>query len=240
MSESESHADRVTDAIRSAIISRRFAPGDRLSAVSLAEEFKVSQTPLREAFARLAGEGWVVYLPQRGVRVTDVSIKDLVEIFEMREHLEPIAVRMSTQNGDLSWRARVQMAFDAMVSLAADDADPDRAEQDGYELAHSNFHRVLMENCGSAWMIRFTNLLIDQSVRYRRVSSPIRDRQGELHLEHDRLRAAALAGDTEAASDAALVHMRNTKQAVLEWLSQPGNAEVVGFEDLDHVPLQVH
>lgn len=73
-------ADRVTDQLRSAIINRDLAPGERLAAEAIAERFAVSPTPVREAFARLAGEGFVVALPQRGVRVSEISAADVRDL----------------------------------------------------------------------------------------------------------------------------------------------------------------
>src|SRR5262245_39856535 len=118
MSQASSRADWVADELRRAIMARDFEPGERLSATVLAEKYKVSPTPLREAFARLAGEGWVAYQPQRGVRVADVSVIEMLEIYELREILEPLAVRRSTSAGDDAWRERLQRSFEEMEALS--------------------------------------------------------------------------------------------------------------------------
>ncbi|WP_432842283.1 GntR family transcriptional regulator [Dactylosporangium sp. CA-092794] len=226
MSESVSRADQVAEELRQAIIARVYTPGERLSATALGERFQVSQTPLREAFARLAGEGWVAYLPQRGVRVADVSIADMVDIYDLREQLEPLAMSRSANAGGEAWRKQVQEFFDEMLHLAdSEPADLDGAGFEGYELAHTNFHRVLMQECGSPWLIRFTNLLIDQSTRYRSLAIPMRDRLGALADEHDRMRRAAFDGDADQLAKASRQHMQNTRQAILDWLAAPEPAE---------------
>ncbi len=215
---SVSRADWVTDEIRRAIMARDFAPGEKLTTTMLAERFRVSQTPLREAFARLAGEGWVDYVPQRGVRVADISIRDMLEIYELREMLEPLAISRSTAHGDDAWKALVQVSFDDMVQLAGPGpAGLDGGAYETYEVAHSQFHRVLLQECGSQWLIRLTSMLSDQCMRFRRLSLPLRSRLGSVYAEHERLCHAAMIGDPDEAADAALAHMRNTKLAILEW-----------------------
>ena len=216
-------ADWVADELRRAIMARDFKPGEKLATTMLAARLGVSQTPLREAFARLAGEGWVDYVPQRGVRVADISIKDMLEIYELREMLEPLAIRRSTTHGDDEWKSRVQVSFDDMVKLAGPEpAVLEGGSYDEYEAAHSQFHRVLLQECGSQWLIRLTSMLSDQCMRFRRLSLPLRSRLGSVYAEHERLCHAALIGDPDEAADAALVHMRNTKLAIMEWLTPEG------------------
>ena len=220
-SESVSRADWVADELRRAILARDFEPGERLSAERLAERFKVSQTPLREAFARLAGEGWVAYLPQRGVRVADVSVEEMLEIYELRELLEPLAIGRSVAHGDGAWRDGVRACFDEMVELAGPEpAALDGRAYDAYEQAHTRFHSVLVQQCQSQWLTRLTTRLRDQSTRFRRLSLPLRGRLGSVHDEHAHICAAAQAGDAAAAAAAALLHFQNTKSAILEWHSE--------------------
>ncbi len=222
MAESVSRADWVTDEIRQAIMAREFEPGERLTAAMLADKFSVSQTPLREAFARLAGEGWVSYVPQRGVRVADISTSEMIEIYELRELLEPLAIRRSATHGDEAWRALVGTCFDEMIQLAGPEpAGLDAYHYDEYEVAHTRFHRVLLQECGSQWMIRVTGMLSDQCTRFRRLSLPLRGRFGSVYDEHERLCRAAQAGDPDGCADAALVHMQNTKLAILDWVATP-------------------
>lgn len=227
-SASVSRADWVADELRRAIMAHDFKPGQKLSVVALAERYSVSQTPLREAFARLAGEGWVDHIPQRGVRVADISIRDMLEIYELREMLEPLAIRRSTTNGDEAWKDLVQKSFDEMVERAGPEPSAlDSIAYDRYEVAHSAFHRVLLQECGSQWLIRLTMMLSDQCTRFRRLSLPLRGRFGSVYAEHERLCDAALVGDPDEAAEAALAHMRNTKLAIIEWRT-PHEAPAVG------------
>jgi GntR family transcriptional regulator, carbon starvation induced regulator len=210
--------DRVTDELRQAILAQEFKPGDRLGAMALAERFSVSATPLREAFARLAGEGWVSYLPQRGVRVAEISVEEMEEIYELRELLEPMALRRSVSAGDDSWRGQVAKAFEAMQEAGGDRlAELSGQAYTDYEEVHVQFHKTTLRRCGSAWLLRITDLLTDQSRRFRRLSLPIRTEFGDVMEEHRLIMRACVDGDPDAAAAAVLTHMENTRRAIRRW-----------------------
>lgn len=73
------------------------APGARLSQVELAERLAISRTPVREALRRLAGEGLVDALPQRGFRVADLGLDSVMRRLEVRQLLEPGIARVAAQ-----------------------------------------------------------------------------------------------------------------------------------------------
>ena len=80
--------DEAYSALRAAILSGEVAPGDRLGEVELAEQLGVSRTPVREALRRLAADGLVEVLPNRGARVAQWTTEDLEEIYDLRAMLE--------------------------------------------------------------------------------------------------------------------------------------------------------
>ncbi len=75
-------------------------PGDSIPVRQLAKRLRASRTPLREALIRLAHEGFVSIHSRQGVFVTGVSLRELHEIFQMREVLEGLAARLACQNPD--------------------------------------------------------------------------------------------------------------------------------------------
>ncbi|MBB5156998.1 GntR family transcriptional regulator [Saccharopolyspora phatthalungensis] len=219
--DSQSLTDRVTDQLRDAIFAHEFKPGDRLAATALANRFSVSATPLREAFARLAGEGWVSYLPQRGVRVAEISVKEMEEIYELRTMLEPMALRRSVAAGDDAWRDEVDQAFRRMQDAGGDNVTEltGRAYA-AYEEVHVEFHKTTLRCCDSAWLLRIAELLTDQSRRFRQLSQPIRTDYGSVADEHRAIMQACLDGDEDAAAEAVLIHMNNTRKAILQWAEE--------------------
>ncbi len=95
--------DHVVDALRSAILSGRLAPGSQLREVQLASEFGISRAPLREAMRALEEEGLLVKKPYRGSFVATVDSRAIEEIASLRRLVEPFAVERAVtrlQPGD--------------------------------------------------------------------------------------------------------------------------------------------
>lgn len=82
-------AERALATLRDLIMGGDLAPGARLGEVELAERLRVSRTPVREALSRLAAEGLVESVPNRGARVVTWTVDELEGVFDLRSVLEP-------------------------------------------------------------------------------------------------------------------------------------------------------
>ena len=89
MLRAETSAGRTVAAVRELILRGDFPAGARLGEVELAERLGVSRTPVREALGRLAAEGLVEIVPNRGARVTSWTVAELEGVFDLRAALEP-------------------------------------------------------------------------------------------------------------------------------------------------------
>jgi DNA-binding GntR family transcriptional regulator len=96
--EQESEVERVYRTLKSWLIEGRLAPGDFLSELELAARCKTSRTPIREAFSRLAQDGWLTRIRRKGYLVTPISIREIVELYEYRRILECFAVEKAAQS----------------------------------------------------------------------------------------------------------------------------------------------
>jgi len=90
-------ADRAYLAIRSLIVSLELAPGAVIDERALMQRLGLGRTPVREALRRLAQEQLVEVFPRRGMFVTNVDVRDLARISEVREALEPEAARLAAE-----------------------------------------------------------------------------------------------------------------------------------------------
>jgi len=200
-------AEWVEDRLRDAILLGELAPGSRLHAGDLAERWDVSPTPLREAFQRLAGDGLVDVVPQRGARVSALSAVEAAEIYELRLLLEPLALRQSLRSpGDRAAHvAEMRAAFAEFRSAAV-----------GMEkvVAHNRFHRVLLSRCPSSWLRRFVEVLADHSLRYQ-VASLAGAGGARRHpdAEHRELLDAAVTGDVDLAVSLLTAHLERTMRS---------------------------
>jgi DNA-binding GntR family transcriptional regulator len=216
-----SRIDRVTDLLREAILFQEFAPGEKLRAVQLADRFATSPTPVRESLARLAGEGLVTYSPQRGARVAELSHTEMVDVYEIRALLEPVALRRSIARVTPEWLDSVTAAHGAMERLLIGPFQGmDIAEYAAYERCHLAFHKALLANCGSRWMVRFTSQLAEHCSRFRRLSLDARGGQGAVSAEHQQITDACVALDANAAAEALQAHMTHTQSAIADLLPE--------------------
>src|SRR5205809_7117285 len=96
--EQESEVERAYRTLKSWLIEARLPPGDFLSELDLATRCKTSRTPIREAFSRLAQDGWLTRIRRKGYLVTPISIRDIVELYEYRKVLECFVVDKVAQS----------------------------------------------------------------------------------------------------------------------------------------------
>lgn len=92
-----SQSQLVYEQLRAALRNAQFGGGSLLTESDLARQLGVSTTPVHDAMVRLASEGFVELLPRRGVRVVLLTIRDIEEIFEVREGLEAEVTRLAQE-----------------------------------------------------------------------------------------------------------------------------------------------
>lgn len=205
-------ADWVEQQLRRDILTGVLVPGQRLLAADLAKQYAVSPTPLREALQRLATTGLVDMTPQRGVRVAPLSVRDAIEIYELRCVLEPLALRKSLAHRDDAWREKVQRTYRAFIAVF----DTEPHDPLAGEVANRTFHRALLSCCDSHWLLNMVEMLTDRCVRYRLLSLDNRGgKEGLLH-EHDAIYDACMRGDIEAAAHGLEQHIRTTLASITD------------------------
>lgn len=83
--------DKIANFVREAIIVGKLKPGEKISEAKLADELHISRTPIREAIRMLESEGFVSIIPRRGTIVSEFSLDDLYEYFQIKACLEGFA-----------------------------------------------------------------------------------------------------------------------------------------------------
>ncbi|MBX2857400.1 MAG: GntR family transcriptional regulator [Cellvibrionaceae bacterium] len=91
-------ATKITESIRTAIVSGDIAPGAKLSEAQLAMQFNSSRGPVREAIRRLEVERLVRHVPHEGARVITLERNEIVAIYQVRESLEGMAASLAAQH----------------------------------------------------------------------------------------------------------------------------------------------
>src|SRR5579862_4744935 len=158
--ESSSIAGLAYEQIRALILSGEMAPGARLSQLELAERLAISRTPVREALRRLAGEGLVDALPQRGFRVADIGLESVMRRLEVRSLLEPGIARLAAERATPADVVALQDAI-ALEVRARDAADiHDSSRLFHVRLAHATHNDELVATLESKWIIEIGRRLL--------------------------------------------------------------------------------
>lgn len=110
----------VVDAIVDGVMKGRYAPGQRLIAADLADEYQVSRAPVREALHVLAGEGVVELIANRGARIRRLTVQERIDFLEFTEAICVLGVRLATGKArEPEVRAAVELAFQPIENAFA-------------------------------------------------------------------------------------------------------------------------
>ncbi len=195
-----SKTDMVAALIRELIITGELAAGEQLRQRDLAERFRVSQTPVREAMRRLQSEGLVVGDTHRGFTVVVPDVGPVAENFQIRAALESLGASLAAQKIDQRGIARLADLNAVMRGLADD--DPRYAE------LNRQFHFTLYEYAHSPLLMSLMRLLWASLHGGPRVLRT----HAESARQHDQILAALRARDADAAGSRTYQHIMGAQQ----------------------------
>jgi DNA-binding GntR family transcriptional regulator len=201
-------AEKAYGTLHTAIITGRLRPGTRLPIEELAEHLEMSPMPIREAVRRLDAVGLVENVPHRGARVTELSVVELAEVYEVRLSLETLAMRRAAARFTDALAARARECLKALESMA-DDNSAATSE------AHTDFHFAFYEGAESAWLLRLIRPLWQVSERYALEWPQCRGLVAQMP-EHQEILAACDAHNPDRAAAALHEHLATTANDLAE------------------------
>jgi DNA-binding GntR family transcriptional regulator len=210
----------VANALQQDLVAGRYMPGEKLPIVRLAKDYGVSPGAVREALSRLISEGLVEFNEQRGFRAAPVSSAALMDITRTRIMIDAHALREAIRLGDPDWEAEILAIQHRLASCVIREPNDPTKVREEWQRLHRVFHRTLISACGSSWLMRFHDLLFDQTIRYRSVAAAYetgrRDLRPDVAGEHARIVDAVIARDADAAAAAIEHHYMNTANLIVE------------------------
>jgi len=203
--------EMVFESLREAIILGRLKPGERLMEIQLAEEMGVSRTPVREAIRKLELEGFVVMVPRKGAYVAGISVKDIVDVFEVRAALEGLAAglaaeRITSEEMDLLERSLLKIN-------AMGGGDIDAAVE-----GDISFHDIIYRASRNQRLVQIITHLQEQLLRFRMTSLSQPGRVKIALDEHKKIVEAISDRNVEMAQTLATEHIENAEQSFLNAL----------------------
>ncbi len=195
---------RVTGEIRQKILSGEFAPGLRMRQEELAAQFGTSRVPVREALKQLESEGLVVIVPNSGVWIARVDINECVEMWKIRERIEPLALGESLPHltdEDILGLEEICRAIDATTDV------------EEFLRLDRQFHLASYRATAMPTLIPMIERIWNTTQHYRRAYTMLlgRERFWIIQCEHGLLMEAIKRRDVEDSERALYSHIRRTR-----------------------------
>lgn len=208
--------------LRRAILDRTFPRGGQLRERHIAASLGVSRSPLREALSRLEEEGLIHKVPFRGAFVADVSAEEIAEIASIRLLVEPYAAQLALDALRGPGRPRLTQTLEGLHRATEMNDIPTSID------AHLQFHGLFYElsNHGvlralwKGWETKLRLYLTADHAAYTDIQ--------DIAVEHERLAAVALAGDTEAFRQELARHFQEALGPYREVRRKPAEALLEG------------
>jgi DNA-binding GntR family transcriptional regulator len=170
--------DRVYREATQRAVNWRFAPGERINEVALARELGVSRTPVREALNRLARDGFVRFVPNRGFLARDLSPELVRDLYELRAAIEVAAVRLACARAADEAIAKLARAWNS----ATENASARRIDR--LTTADEVFHRGIARLSGNEQLVATLERVNAQIRYFRHVDQETPERLDRTHREH--------------------------------------------------------
>lgn len=199
----------ITDQLRQAILDGTYPAGAQLRQDALGEAYGVSRIPVREALFQLEAEGLVRIVPQKGAIVSELSLDEINDVFDLRVLLEPRMLAESAPHfsaDDFAALERIQKRFEAAI------ADGNRSE---WGQINAEFHMAMYVNARQPRTQSIVTALLQTSDRYTRMQLSTVEAMGVAQKEHAQLIAMCREGRVEEASGFLKQHIEAVRSDLL-------------------------
>ncbi len=204
----ESLRDKAYRIIHEKIITCQMMPGEMIDEKSLIQQTGCGRTPVREALMILARDGLVRIVPRRGIFISDITIKDVRDIYELKREVEPIIVRLY---GLKIPEERLRYFQELFLK-----------KQDSYHytLSDAEFHAAFIEVCDNTYYKLIMNIVSDQSQRIRILTNEAQERHKQSIKEHLDIVDALWEGNVDLAAERMRAHYQNSLDDVMRFRLQ--------------------
>ncbi len=192
--------------LKEKIVHCEYPPGSMLNEAQLASELGFSRTPIREAISILEMEGFLHIVPKKGILVTDILLSDIVQIFQARMEIEPIALKLASPNIPheelIKWKEIFQSD---MLSI-----------EHGYQ-TDTAMHLEMISYCNNAYIIDMMKKIFDKNMRIIVCSTQNKDHLQEVRKEHIEILDCLLTQDIEQAATKLRTHVAGCRNAAMDF-----------------------
>ncbi|WP_342076812.1 GntR family transcriptional regulator [Yoonia sp. SS1-5] len=214
-SKPKSNSAIAVEELRKLIFTGELPAGSDHLESELAMRLGMSRTPVREAALTLEGQGLLEVRARKGVRIRPISVKDMVEIYDVLTELESLAAadaaRQDLPASDL--KELSQTIADMQAALANED-------REAWALADDRFHAELVRLGGNSRVISIVGRMVDQVRRAKAVTLQMRPLPTQSNADHEAVLQAIRVGDAEKARQIHRAHREGAKHVLITLLRQ--------------------
>jgi DNA-binding GntR family transcriptional regulator len=197
---------RMHEILRNRIIECEYPPGTMLNETHLCTELEVSRTPIREALALIEREGFVQIIPKKGIFVKDITLSNVLSIFQVRYEIEPVALRMAAPFLQEEKLLEFKSKFlgeepDIRVAFRLDTA----------------MHLFIIEHCGNSYIVDMMRKVFDENTRIVISSKQNQVKIHDARKEHVEIIDLLLNRKVKEAAKAMRMHIDCCKKAALDF-----------------------
>lgn len=183
-----------------------YEPGSILNEAQIATDLGLSRTPVREAINRLESEGFVRIMPKKGIYVSDVQLSDVLQIFQARFEIEPVALKMAVPHLPIEELLQFRESFSKDFPNV----------QNGFKL-DTAMHLFIIEHCGNHYIIDMMHKLFDNNTKVVIASKQNLVQIHDARLEHLDIINTLIDKNTEKAAELMRTHIQTCRRAALDY-----------------------
>ena len=199
----------VYEELRNLILTGKIKPGTRMMEIELAEDMGVSRTPIREAIRKLEKEGLVVIEPRKGAYASEVSVKDMVDILEVRANLEGLAAYLAAER---MTEPEKKALDDIKERFKAAVIEGNMAEMISLD---TKFHHMIVESSKNNHLIHMVEQLQELVLRFRYIYYKDFKRAEDMIPEHKQIFEEIANGNGANARFEAFNHIDKLKDMIM-------------------------
>ena len=215
-------ATRAATELKKLIYDGGIAPGERLNEVALAQRMGISRGPLREAIRMLAGQGLVTAVRNRGVYVRQISVREMLELYELRALVFGYAAERACEHLTPVTRTALEDLLSQM------DEACERGDGTAYYEANLAFHALLLELSGNRRAHQAYDDYVKELHLYRRSYFNTPGSMRRSNADHRAIFDAIARADSKRARQLAERHVLDGRERLLARMEAPASPQGLG------------
>jgi len=209
---SQSLRQQVYQSIKQIILKGDLASGERVVETKLAQQLKVSRTPIREAIGQLKQEQLIVSKDNGGFKVATLTVRDAIQLYDCRIALEQLAVEGACEHitpKQLKQLEKLVLQAEKLIELQSDKSDSLKLLEIDYK-----FHHLIAESSGNQWLLTLLEQVFDKMALLRVQTTKHNPNVLEIRLEHREVYQAIALKNIDLAQSTIEEHLVASKARV--------------------------